>query len=246
MRIEADHNEVGEEEITPTENNTDTIVGSPLSDRLILAHRAIGNVVIEPFNDKNLQSSSYDVSLGRYFYEEQDPGFDMRLFNPYKPEHIKRVWGDYKQATRARTLINQSTFGVGEWENIDPEDEIILLNPGGTYLCHTNEFIGFRNVGTTMMKARSSLGRDFIEVCKCAGWGDNGYVNRWTMEITNNSTRYTIPLIVGTRVAQIVFFYTGETDRPYTEGGSYQETSDLAELTKIWTPERMLPKLKRP
>ena len=23
-----------------------------------------------------------------------------------------------------------------------------------------------------MMKARSSLGRNFIEVCKCAGWGD--------------------------------------------------------------------------
>jgi hypothetical protein len=32
---------------------------------------------------------------------------------------------------------------------------------------------------TTMMKARSSLGRNFIEICKCAGWGDVGYINRW-------------------------------------------------------------------
>lgn len=58
------------------------------------------------------------------------------------------------------------------------------------------------------MKARSSLGRNFIEICKCAGWGDVGYVNRWTMEITNNSRYYTIPLVVGRRVAQIVFFET--------------------------------------
>jgi dCTP deaminase-like len=50
------------------------------------------------------------------------------------------------------------------------------------------------------------LGRNFIEVCKCAGWGDIGYTNRWTMEITNNSRHYSIPLVVGRRVAQIIFF----------------------------------------
>ncbi len=33
-----------------------------------------------------------------------------------------------------------------------------------------------------------------------------GYINRWTMEITNNSRHYAIPLVVGRRVAQIVFF----------------------------------------
>ena len=37
------------------------------------------------------------------------------------------------------------------------------------------------------MQARSSLGRSYIEVCKCAGMGDVGFCNRWTMEITNNS-----------------------------------------------------------
>lgn len=31
-----------------------------------------------------------------------------------------------------------------------------------------------RKTVTTMMKARSSMGRNFIEVCKCAGWGDIG------------------------------------------------------------------------
>jgi hypothetical protein len=57
-----------------------------------------------------------------------------------------------------------------------------------------------------MMKARSTWGRNFITVCKCAGWGDVGYVNRWTMEIANSSRNKHIPLVVGRRIAQIVFF----------------------------------------
>lgn len=58
-------------------------------------------------------------------------------------------------------------------------DRIIWITPGETILAHTNEFIGGCKSVTTMMKARSSLGRNFIEVCKCAGWGDVGYINRW-------------------------------------------------------------------
>lgn len=227
------------------ENLTDRIYGSPLTDRLILAHMKAGNIVINPFNEKNMQSSSYDIRLGRYYFEEQHPGPDFRLFNPYKSAHVRRVWGRYKEARRARILMDQWHILKDEWENIDPEDEVIILEPGKTYLCHTIEFIGFRNVGTTMMKARSSLGRDFIEVCKCAGWGDIGYTNRWAMEVTNNSTMYSIPLVVGTRVAQLVFFYTGETDRPYPATGSYQDTASLEELEQNWSPESLLPRLRK-
>jgi dCTP deaminase len=95
-----------------------------------------------------------------------------------------------------------------------------------------------------MMKARSSLGRSFIEVCKCAGWGDVGYVNRWTMEITNNSEHYHIPLVVGRRIAQIVFFETGPiltTD--YSKNGKYQSSEDLEEIKRKWNPSLMLPRL---
>ena len=67
---------------------------------------------------------------------------------------------------------------AGEWmsrtgqrlENVDASDRVIFLKPGETILGHTNEFIGGRKTVTTMMKARSSMGRNFIEVCKCAGW----------------------------------------------------------------------------
>jgi dCTP deaminase len=97
-----------------------------------------------------------------------------------------------------------------------------------------------------MMKARSTMGRNFIEVCKCAGWGDVGYVNRWTMEITNNSKYYSIPLVVGRRIAQIVFFETGEIlqdDYAQIKTSKYQSSQDVKELKKNWKPEDMLPKL---
>eukprot|EP00026_Physarum_polycephalum_P013937 Phypoly_transcript_14398.p2 GENE.Phypoly_transcript_14398~~Phypoly_transcript_14398.p2 ORF type:complete len:104 (+),score=8.59 Phypoly_transcript_14398:561-872(+) len=95
-----------------------------------------------------------------------------------------------------------------------------------------------------MMKARSSMGRNFIEVCKCAGWGDVGYVNRWTMEITNNSRHYSIPLVVGRRIAQLVFFDSeGILDKSYEKSGKYQTTDDLETLQKNWTPYDMLPKM---
>jgi len=43
------------------------------------------------------------------------------------------------------------------------------------------------------------------------------------MEITNNSRYYSIPLVVGRRVAQIVFFDTeGITGPSYESNGKYQ------------------------
>jgi len=96
-----------------------------------------------------------------------------------------------------------------------------------------------------MMKARSSMGRNFIEVCKCAGWGDVGYVNRWTMEITNNSRHYSIPLVVGRRIAQIVFFDTDGTlqGRSYSDTGKYQSSTDIESIMAQWKPADMLPKM---
>jgi len=63
------------------------------------------------------------------------------------------------------------------------------------------------------------------------------------MEITNNSRHYSIPLVVGRRVAQIVFFDTCGTAESYVDGGKYQTTADLGELRRLWQPSAMLPKL---
>lgn len=201
-----------------------------------------GSIVIEPFDKRNLATSSYDVTLGEHFFVEQKPPHFETVYNIYDKNHVDRVWGTKPhKAQTAEAVFKKYKF---EFKGIHPKDKVILLAPGETILGHTNEFIGGRGHITTMMKARSSLGRSFIEVCKCAGWGDVGYINRWTMEITNNSTHYYIPLVVGRRIAQIVFFETGEIiGEDYAAHGKYQSNGLVKDLKKSWKPEMMLPRL---
>lgn len=79
---------------------------------------------------------------------------------------VKHVWGESHEAETAASWTERTGQPL---DNIKPDDLIIWIKPGETILCHTNEFIGGRSSVTTMMKARSSMGRNFIEVCKCAG-----------------------------------------------------------------------------
>lgn len=197
-----------------------------------------GNILIEPFDKKNLATSSYDVRLGEWYFREQRQNFG--IYNPYNKDQTDKVWGTKPhKAELARNVLKDFEF-IG----IEPTDKVILISPGETILAHTQEFIGGRNEVTTMMKSRSSMGRNFIEVCKCAGWGDVGYTNRWTMEITNNSRFYTIPLVVGRRIAQIVFFHVGPVlAHDYTASGKYQSSTEIKKMKKEWTPLSMLPKL---
>lgn len=212
-----------------------------LSDKKIIEEMAEGNIVISPFDERNLATSSYDVTLGDAYYRPNSPGtWGSRLFNPYNEDDMLRVYGLplYADKLSKHPLIMAGTKGISG------DDKIIILAPGETILAHTNEFIGGRNHITTMMKSRSSWGRAFIQVCKCAGWADVGYINRWTMEITNGSMEFWIPLVVGRRIAQIVFFETGPIlGRDYAVSGKYQTSGDIKELEAAWVPADMLPRL---
>jgi deoxycytidine triphosphate deaminase len=93
------------------------------------------------------------------------------------------------------------------------------------------------------MQSRSTWGRNGVAVCFDAGWGDPGYINRWTMEIYNLNQRHSVVLPVGERIAQIVFMETGEVEGSYDNlSGKYQTSQDLTLLMKNWSPEQMLPR----
>lgn len=207
-----------------------------LSDKRILKEIEQGNIIITPFDRRNLATSSYDVTLGEFYYKPTSEEFPSGIYNIYDEFQTRRYWGFVQQAQQASGLFNDSS-GIG------PSDKVILIAPGETILAHTNEFIGGKNNITTMMKARSSMGRQGLAVCKCAGWGDVNYVNRWTMEITNY-TKHVIPLVVGRRIAQIVFFETGDIENDgYEVKGKYQTTANIEELQRNWKPDDMLPRL---
>jgi dCTP deaminase len=224
--------------------NMETLVGktSLLSDKAILRHMEEGTIIINPFSKENLSTSSYDVTLGPYYFMESQPEPGRAIYNPFSKTDTERVWGQPKIAETQQEFLDRA--GGVPLENISLTDQIIWIRPGETILAHTQEFIGGRKTVTTMMKARSSLGRNFIEICKCAGWGDVGYVNRWTLEITNNSKSYTIPLVVNRRIAQIVFFDTeGVLGDEYQKSGKYQSSNDLEEIKDNWKPQDMVPKM---
>ncbi|MDE2426318.1 MAG: hypothetical protein KGO96_10480 [Elusimicrobia bacterium] len=213
-----------------------------LSDVAIKRALADGEVVIHPYSEADLGSASYDVRLGRYYFEarqRRDPfPADPWFYNIYSERSIREVWGQYKTASPA--LAWKSTFPDQDWTNIRDDDELIVLEPHANLLCHTYEFIGARRLSTTMMKARSSIGRSLVNVCQCAGMGDVGYFNRWTMEVYNRSDWH-IPLVVHRRIAQIVFLETGPTEKVYVS--KYQGTDDLSTLEREWHPDAMLARM---
>ena len=208
----------------------------PLSDKEILAARERGDIIIDPFDERQLGTDSYDVRLGEYFFEEEEPRMHEELFNIFSLHSVKRVWG------RPGVAVPWAMGFEDGWKD---GDHFILLQAGETILAHTQEFIGARHNYTTQMFARSTAGRSMIGVCKCAGKGDVGYFNRWTMEITSFSRFHTIPLKVGMRIAQIEFLHVGETGQCYgsTRGKQkYQGSSDLDIVKASWRPEMMLPR----
>lgn len=218
-----------------------------LSKPEILRHKKHDNIVIEPFNPGNLSNTSYDVRLGKYFFRQKESKKTQTL-NPFYEKSIRKMYPKSEEAVKVEEI--KSKFNP--FHGFKETDAVILIAPGETILAHTLEFIGGRNgdpgknlkAVTTEMRARSSVGRIGIGVCKCAGWGDIGYISRWTMEITNFSNNI-IPLPVGFRIAQIIFHETSPVHDvdSYHQKGKYQVTKDLEKMKKNWKPEDMLPKL---
>jgi len=166
------------------------------------------------------------------------------ILNPFSKDSINKMYFKLEKAIEVRKIKSQ----LNSFKNLKPTDKVILISPNETILAHTIEFIGGKNSKdlaiTSEMRARSSLGRIGIAVCKCAGWGDVGYINRWTMEITNFSS-VVIPLVVGMRIAQIIFHQVEPISQidEYQLRGKYQKSIDIESLKKNWQPEMMLPKL---
>jgi dCTP deaminase len=212
-----------------------------LSDVEIRVALERGDVVIEPFDARQLNTASYDIRLGKWFYLCEAMPFEGD-FNPWDPEDIKRYYKGPFCAMTNREWCDQ--FRQGRlWNGIPAEALIIVLRPGECILGHTQEYIGSRRDVVTMMHARSSIGRVNISTCDDAGWGDIGYINRWTMEIRNKNNA-NVPLVVGERMGQIIFFAAGSTDRSYGNEGNYQISTDLATVKVAWMPEKMLPRLQ--
>lgn len=216
-----------------------------LSDRSIKKEIESGNIVLhDPDRDTShlIQNCSVDFTLGPYYFRSNKK---VTRVNHWNKEQSCSYWGNtvnsdgsisynYQTALAVKTETEAREIGIPIGQ------QYILLGPGETILGHSQEFIGAKRNITTMMKGRSSMGRSNYTVCRDAGWGDIGYINRWTLEITNESQIQSI-LRVGQRIGQIVFLKTEESDTVYK--GKYQHTNNLQELVSAWHPSALCPKM---
>lgn len=216
---------------------------SVYSNRQIKQAVKSGHIVFHPFVAKHIAGSSVDVTLGNWYYRTERPS-EGGFYNPFDELAVKRYFGGgpYKAQPHDDWAAQH---GRRLFKNIPKKHPIIVLRPGERILAHTHEFIGIKAPGTSTMQARSTWGRNGVAVCLDAGWGDPGYINRWTMEIYNMNQHESVVLPIGERVAQMVFYETGPVDSEYTKlSGKYQAKSsgDLKTIIRNWKPEQMLPR----
>lgn len=238
--LKANISELTMDQITEMISLFDIPFTGMLGNAEIVAAINSGQVVCDPFDVDLLKSNSYDLRLGGWFYLAERMGHRVD-FSPYDEEEVLNYFqGPYKAVTHAEWCEKHQRQ---PFKGIDEDEYIIVLAPGECILAHTVEYIGARYGATTMMKARSSIGRINISACDDAGSGDVGYFKRWTMEVRNKNKHVWVPLICGMPIAQMLFFWVAGATVDYGLTGHYQLSNELEVIKADWRPDSMLPRL---
>ena len=159
-----------------------------LSDRDL---NCLTTKLIEPFDSKNVQPSSYDVSLDSILLVPKIPingcKIDLRVDDP--KDFMQRI-----------------------------EFDEYVLHPGDCVLGSTVEIIKCPLDLSSRIEGKSSLGRLFMAVHITAGVIDAGWHGQITLEIVNHGT-WDIVRWKGMKIAQVSYFkLTNECKIPYGSG----------------------------
>ena len=170
-----------------------------LSDRSIREQLEAGRIVIDPLDPDNIQPSSVDLRLDRYF----------RVFR----NHTMRVID-----------VREDQEELTELVDIGDEDAFIL-HPGEFVLGSTAERVALPNDLVARLEGKSSLGRLGLLIHSTAGFVDAGWDGYLTLELSNVAN-LPITLYPGMKIGQISFLQmTTEADIPYGSsqvGSKYQ------------------------
>lgn len=167
-----------------------------LSDRSIRAALAAKRIVVEPLDDRDVQPSSVDLRLDRYF----------RVFRNDTTPFI-----DPKEPQEDLTEIVEMT-----------ENNAFILHPGEFVLGSTVERVVLPDDLVARLEGKSSLGRLGLLIHSTAGFVDAGWDGHLTLELSNVAN-LPIALYPGMKIGQISFFeMTTPAEHPYgsTEKGS--------------------------
>ena len=215
----------------------------------------LGNIIIEPFIEAQLNPNSYNIKLGNHLkvYKAASYGpeyVEMKLdelAGPLKEKYFKlceeikngeglkfdlvdkqqKVLKEIEQIKKENTekILREIALDPkkdNEVLDIEIPEEGYILLPGTLYLGTTEEYTetyGF----IPNIDGRSTTGRLGIEIHRTAGFGDNGFKGKWTLEIT-----VTHPVIVypGMQIGQLYYeIIDGDSSMKYN--GKYQNQEDI-------------------
>src|SRR5258705_4526030 len=176
---------------------------SVLSDRDIRPALESGEIVIKPYDAKDLQPSSVALHLARRF----------RAFRNNRYPYID-VRNPQPDLTELLTIEN---------------DEPFVMHPGEFVLGQTLEWTELPTDLVARLEGNSSLGRLGLLIHSTAGYVDPGWKGNLTLELSNVAN-LPIALYFGMKIGQISFFkMSSPVDRPYGSkdlGSKYQGQSE--------------------
>jgi dCTP deaminase len=170
-----------------------------LSDRDIFEAIASNRIGIEPFDKLDLQPSSVDLHVDRFF----------RTFHNARYPYID---------------VKKPMDDLTELIEVDDE-EAFILHPGEFVLGSTCEYVRLPNDLVARLEGKSSLGRLGLLIHSTAGYVDPGFEGHLTLELSNVAN-LPITIYPKMKIGQISFFQlTSEAENPYGTkalGSKYQ------------------------
>lgn len=166
-----------------------------------------GAIAITPYNEANVGTNSYDVTLGD----------TLHVIEPKS-----RVWRFINRVCPFVTFIfRNAAYSPHDCKEKHPYQtrEITIpasgyvLRPFVAYLGVTKERTNTPN-HVPIIYGKSSLGRLFMLIHFTAGFGDVGFNNHWTLELM---TLFPTRVYAGQKIGQIVFFRCNQPDVKYNK-----------------------------
>lgn len=168
-----------------------------LSDREVLKRIKDKEIIVDPFERKNLQPSSLDLELSE----------EIRVFDNWEQGEI-----DVREKEEPSRVVKI-------------KDKGFVIHPNEFVLGCTQEKFKLPNDVAGKLEGRSSLGRLGLIVHATAGYVDPGFEGWLTLEFSNIS-RLPIRIYAGMKIAQICFYQmSSEVLAPYGSeklGSKYQ------------------------
>jgi len=173
-----------------------------------------GDILIDPYNPKDLQPASYDVHLGP----------EIKFYAHGPDSFVGFEIGDLQHVLSTIDLSTQ---------------RYVLIKPGQFCLASLAEKITLSPSVGARIEGKSSLGRLGLGVHVTAGFVDPGWSGILTLELVNFSSM-SMRLYAGMPIGQVSFDVMEPANPPYgaVELGSHYQNATTTEGSQVHTNMR--------